>query len=76
MDHPILSTSTVASKQIATKDLGPLINDGFGNDYLTDDEEYGLLATSFYEECTVRFYARSRGKFARTHRDHSKLILL
>jgi len=47
MNHTILSTSTVASKHIAAGGFGPVVNDGFGVGYLIDDEQCGLLVTSY-----------------------------
>ncbi|CAF1164128.1 unnamed protein product [Rotaria sordida] len=47
MNHTILSTSTVASKHIAAGGFGPVVNDGFGIGYLIDDDQSGLLVTSY-----------------------------
>jgi carnitine O-palmitoyltransferase 2 len=50
MNHTILSTSTVASKHIAGGGFGPVVNDGFGIGYLIDDDQCGLLVTSYMEK--------------------------
>ena len=50
MNHTILSTSTVASKHIAAGGFGPVVNDGLGIGYLIDDEQCGLLVTSYSSE--------------------------
>ncbi|UJR25276.1 hypothetical protein I4U23_006628 [Adineta vaga] len=50
MNHTILSTSTVASKHIAAGGFGPVVNDGFGIGYLIDDEQCGLLVTSYMQK--------------------------
>jgi carnitine O-palmitoyltransferase 2 len=47
MNHTILSTSTVASKHVVAGGFGPVVNDGFGVGYLIDDEQCGLLVTSY-----------------------------
>ncbi|CAF0747826.1 unnamed protein product [Adineta steineri] len=47
MNHTILSTSTVASKHIAAGGFGPVVDNGFGIGYLIDDEQCGLLVTSY-----------------------------
>ena len=47
MNHTILSTSTVASKHIAAGGFGPVVNNGYGIGYLIDDEQCGLLVTSY-----------------------------
>jgi carnitine O-palmitoyltransferase 2 len=47
MNHNILSTSTVASKHIAVGGFGPVVPDGYGIGYLIDDEQCGLLVTSY-----------------------------
>jgi carnitine O-palmitoyltransferase 2 len=47
INHNILSTSTVASKHIAAGGFGPVVNDGFGIGYLIDDDQCGLLVTSY-----------------------------
>jgi carnitine O-palmitoyltransferase 2 len=47
INHTILSTSTVASKHIAAGGFGPVVNDGYGIGYLIDDEQCGLLVTSY-----------------------------
>jgi carnitine O-palmitoyltransferase 2 len=47
INHNILSTSTVASKHIAAGGFGPVVNDGYGIGYLIDDEQCGLLVTSY-----------------------------
>jgi carnitine O-palmitoyltransferase 2 len=47
MNHTILSTSTVGSKHVAAGGFGPVVNDGFGVGYLIDDEQCGLLVTSY-----------------------------
>jgi carnitine O-palmitoyltransferase 2 len=47
MNHTILSTSTVASKHIAAGGFGPVVDDGYGIGYLIDDEQCGLLVTSY-----------------------------
>ncbi len=47
INHNILSTSIVASKHIATGGFGPVDNDGYGIGYLIDDEQCGLLVTSY-----------------------------
>ncbi|CAF0947666.1 unnamed protein product [Adineta ricciae] len=47
MNYNILSTSTVASKHIAAGGFGPVVNDGYGIGYLIDDEQCGLLVTSY-----------------------------
>ncbi|CAF4393189.1 unnamed protein product [Rotaria sp. Silwood2] len=47
MNHTILSTSTVASKHIAAGGFGPVVNDGYGIGYLIDDDQCGLLVTSY-----------------------------
>jgi carnitine O-palmitoyltransferase 2 len=50
MNHTLLSTSTVASKHIAAGGFGPVVNDGFGIGYLIDDEQCGLLVTSYMQK--------------------------
>ncbi|CAF1211889.1 unnamed protein product [Adineta ricciae] len=50
MNHTILSTSTVASKHIEAGGFGPVVNDGFGIGYLIDDEQCGLLVTSYMQK--------------------------
>jgi carnitine O-palmitoyltransferase 2 len=50
INHTILSTSTVASKHIAAGGFGPVVNDGLGIGYLIDDEQCGLLVTSYMEK--------------------------
>ncbi|UJR23635.1 hypothetical protein I4U23_026620 [Adineta vaga] len=47
MNYNILSTSTVASKHIVAGGFGPVVNDGYGIGYLIDDEQCGLLVTSY-----------------------------
>lgn len=50
MNYNILSTSTVASKHIAAGGFGPVVDDGFGIGYLIDDEQCGLLVTSYLQK--------------------------
>jgi carnitine O-palmitoyltransferase 2 len=50
INHNILSTSTVASKHIAAGGFGPVVNDGFGIGYLIDDDQCGLLVTSYMKK--------------------------
>ncbi|CAF4657599.1 unnamed protein product, partial [Rotaria magnacalcarata] len=50
INHTILSTSTVASKHIAAGGFGPVVNDGYGIAYLIDDDQCGLLVTSYLEK--------------------------
>lgn len=50
INHTILSTSTVASKHIEAGGFGPVVNDGFGIGYLIDDEQCGLLVTSYMQK--------------------------
>ncbi|CAF0832301.1 unnamed protein product [Didymodactylos carnosus] len=50
INHNILSTSTVASKHIAAGGFGPVVNNGFGIGYLIDDDQCGLLVTSYHEK--------------------------
>lgn len=50
MNYNILSTSTVASKHIAAGGFGPVVDDGFGIGYLIDDEQCGLLVTSYMKK--------------------------
>lgn len=47
MNYNILSTSTVASKHISAGGFGPVVDDGFGIGYLIDDDQCGLLVTSY-----------------------------
>ena len=49
INHTILSTSTVASKHISAGGFGPVVNDGYGIGYLIDDEQCGLLVTSYMQ---------------------------
>ena len=49
INHNILSTSTVASKHIAAGGFGPVVDDGYGIGYLIDDEQCGLLVTSYLD---------------------------
>jgi carnitine O-palmitoyltransferase 2 len=55
INHNILSTSTVASKHIAAGGFGPVVNDGFGIGYLIDDDQCGLLVTSYMEKASPEF---------------------
>jgi carnitine O-palmitoyltransferase 2 len=55
INHNILSTSTVASKHIAAGGFGPVVNDGFGIGYLIDDDQCGLLVTSYMEKALPDF---------------------
>ena len=55
LNHTILSTSTVASKHIAAGGFGPVVNDGFGIGYLVDDNQCGLLVTSYMEKALPSF---------------------
>ena len=55
MNYNILSTSTVASKHIAAGGFGPVVNDGFGIGYLIDDEQCGLLVTSYMKNELPKF---------------------
>ncbi|CAF0953943.1 unnamed protein product [Rotaria magnacalcarata] len=50
INHTILSTSTVASKHIVAGGFGPVVNDGYGIAYLIDDDQCGLLVTSYLEK--------------------------
>jgi carnitine O-palmitoyltransferase 2 len=55
INHNILSTSTVASKHIAAGGFGPVVNDGFGIGYLIDDDQCGLLVTSYMKKDLTEF---------------------
>lgn len=55
MNYNILSTSTVASKHIAAGGFGPVVDDGFGIGYLIDDEQCGLLVTSYMKNDLTQF---------------------
>ena len=70
MNHTILSTSTVASKHIAAGGFGPVVNDGFGIGYLIDDEQCGLLVTSYMEKELPSFVQAAEDSY----RDIAKII--
>ncbi|CAF4590901.1 unnamed protein product [Rotaria sp. Silwood1] len=55
MNHNVLSTSTVVSKHIAAGGFGPVVNDGFGIGYLIDDDQCGLLVTSYMKNELTNF---------------------
>lgn len=63
INHNILSTSTVASKHIAAGGFGPVVNDGFGIGYLIDDEQCGLLVTSYMEKALPDFMQAAKESF-------------
>jgi carnitine O-palmitoyltransferase 2 len=63
INHTILSTSTVASKHIAAGGFGPVVNDGFGIGYLIDDEQCGLLVTSYMEKELPNFMQAANESF-------------
>jgi carnitine O-palmitoyltransferase 2 len=50
INHNILSTSTVASKHIEAGGFGPVVSNGFGIGYLIDDDQCGLLVTSYMKK--------------------------
>ena len=55
INHTILSTSTVASEHIAAGGFGPVVNDGLGIGYLIDNEQCGLLVTSYMNKNLTDF---------------------
>ena len=63
INHNILSTSTVASKHIAAGGFGPVVNDGFGIGYLIDDEQCGLLVTSYMEKALPDFMQAAKDSY-------------
>lgn len=63
MNHIILSTSTVSSKHIAAGGFGPVATDGYGIGYLIDDEQCGLLVTSYMGRELPSFMEASHESF-------------
>ena len=70
MSHTILSTSTVASKHISAGGFGPVVDDGFGIGYLIDDDQCGLLVTSYMEKALPSFMQAAD----QSYRELAKLI--
>ena len=64
INHTILSTSTVASKHIAAGGFGPVVNDGFGIGYLIDDDQCGLLVTSYMDKELPKFMQAANESYA------------
>ncbi|CAF0927076.1 unnamed protein product [Adineta steineri] len=63
MNHTILSTSTVASKHIAAGGFGPVVNDGFGIGYLIDDDQCGLLVSSYIPKELTNFMQAAKESY-------------
>ena len=63
INHVILSTSTIASKHIAAGGFGPVVDDGFGVGYLIDDEQCGLLVTSYLDKELPNFLHAAEESF-------------